>query len=461
MERTINGIKQAVFSAPGWNSLIPGYQLGLFRILFGVLMTWEILYFIRIDFVEIFLTNPQVHLHYTWLDWVKPLPAPVLQGLVYLLLLCTILITLGKWYRPAIIAFTIGFTYLFLIDVAYYNNHLYLICLLSFWMIFLPMDATLAIGKSSPAPVEAGGLAVLRFHIILVYFFGGIAKINPEWLFQEQPVREIISQASFLEALFGFDFAVFLLVYGGLLFDLLAGFLLLYRPTRWIGFASAILFNATNAIVFNDINIFPFFMLGSLVLFLEPETVSGWFARKAKAKKGSGRRKKAGSTGPMLGQPVVMQPVISKLFVAYMVFQCIWPFRHFVIPGDVDWTGQGQRFAWRMKIQTRSTEELAFEVLDYRSKTIYPIDLDAYLINYDQRGAMGLYPAQVMQMVEFLSKRAAEKQGHPDVGVRARIKVSFNGRPAQWMVNPEQDLAKELYHPWGNNDWILPLENAR
>ena len=47
-------------------------------------------------------------------------------------------IMLGCFYRLSAAVFCLGFTYIFLMEKAYYLNHFYLICLLSFLLIFIP-----------------------------------------------------------------------------------------------------------------------------------------------------------------------------------------------------------------------------------------------------------------------------------------------------------------------------------
>lgn len=436
---------------------VPAESLGLFRIIFGVLMIWEMLYFIRLDFVELFLDLPMMRLSYTWTEWIPMLPIPVLEGLVWVLLGAAILITLGVGYRIAMPVFALGFTYIFVLDQAYYNNHLYLLCLLSWWMVFLPLDASLSLRKGPRKTVPSGVYAILRLHIVIVYFFGGIAKINPDWLFRYEPVREILSQAPVIPGILGESLSLHLLVFGGLLFDLLAGPLLLIKKTRPFGLIASITFNVMNAIIFNDINIFPFFMLGSLLLFLEPETTQAWVSQAPKkTKKKSSKKAVSIPESPYYFLP---QPVLRNILVGYLIFQCIWPFRHLIIPGAVDWTGQGQLFSWRMKIQNRSIETLSFQVLDYRTKTIIPTDLKAYNVTKDQETALAMYPAQLHRAAKFLGDRAKDKLGHEEVGVRATVKVRFNGRQSRDLVHPETDLYQEEYHPWGQNDWILPLED--
>ncbi|NNC83120.1 MAG: HTTM domain-containing protein, partial [Flavobacteriales bacterium] len=81
--------------------------LGLFRAVFGFFMTLECLYFMRIDFVKNALVLPKVQFSYPFLEWLKPLPEPALDLLVFALLCGSILIMVGKWTRPASIFFSI------------------------------------------------------------------------------------------------------------------------------------------------------------------------------------------------------------------------------------------------------------------------------------------------------------------------------------------------------------------
>src|SRR5215208_3517150 len=59
-------------------------------------------------------------------------------------------------------------------------------------------------------------------------------------------------------------------VIGGLLLDLLVVPLLLWRRTRLFAFAAAVVFNLINGVIF-DIGIFPWLMLGALLIFFPPE----------------------------------------------------------------------------------------------------------------------------------------------------------------------------------------------
>ena len=45
---------------------------------------------------------------------------------------------------------------------------------------------------------------------------------------------------------------------------------------------------------------------------------------------------------------------ISMAFLALYIFlQCVIPLRHYLYPGDVNWTLEGDRMAWRMKLNAQ------------------------------------------------------------------------------------------------------------
>ena len=96
-------------------------------------------------------------------------------------------VTLGWRTRACAAAYFVLFTYVELLDKTTYLNHYYLVSLLSFLMIWLPL------GRRWSVDVVSGRLerrvwcpawAVwwIRGQLALVYFFAGVAKLQPDWL---------------------------------------------------------------------------------------------------------------------------------------------------------------------------------------------------------------------------------------------------------------------------------------
>jgi hypothetical protein len=425
--------------------LVDPLGLVIFRICFGLFMAWEMLYLIRLDFVEIYLLKPGIVFGYDFLP-LPLLPAPLLKLLPLLLLAAALMLALGAFQKWSALAFAIGFGYLFFLDKSIYNNHLYLSILLAAFFAIVPADQMWALKPSkTPQPAQVWHYRLFQFQLVVVFFFGGIAKLNADWLLHWQPVMEILDQSSFLANLLGMKAAAALLVYGGLVFDLSIGFLLWWRKSVWLGLALSIAFNLTNSFLFNDINIFPFMMMCSLVLFIPSEKMRGWMRLKA-------------WTAPKY-QQIPMQAALKYGLTAFVVFQLLFPLRHWLISGNADWTMEGQRFSWRMKVQHRSTEEIAFSLLDHGTKTIYPIDFGNYFIHQDQVRLMASDPACLVDFAHYLQSFHQPKLHSPKVEVKARVKVGFNGHPPQFVVNPDLDLASQKRSKTGGNDWIFPLAN--
>jgi vitamin K-dependent gamma-carboxylase len=234
-----------------------------FRIAFGALMVWEIWRCFVGHRLNSLWIQPEFHFKYFGFDWVQPPPGDWIYVLFAVLLTSAAGVTIGLCYRLCAILFALGFTWLFLIDAAQYLNHFYLICLLGFVSILLPANRRLAVDslrkpslRSDIAP--AWTLWLLRGQMAIVYFYGGIAKLNPDWLHGEPPRTWLGWRAhdSRLEDLLRSEWTVGLISYGGLLFDLFIVPLLFWRKTRLLAFALAAAFHLTNNWLFN-IGIFP------------------------------------------------------------------------------------------------------------------------------------------------------------------------------------------------------------
>jgi hypothetical protein len=78
-------------------------------------------------------------------------------------------------------------------------------------------------------------LWLLRLQIGVVYFYGGIGKLNPDWLFHAQPLRTWLLRAvdtPLIGPILGMRETAFLMSWGGAVFDLTIPFLLSNRRAR-------------------------------------------------------------------------------------------------------------------------------------------------------------------------------------------------------------------------------------
>ena len=440
--------------------------LVFFRIVFGAIMLWEVYRYFTHGWITRYFVEPALTFTYYGFSWVKPWPGRGMYIHFLVLGVAAACVTVGFLYRFAAPVFFLGFTYFFLLDQTRYLNHIYLVCLISLLMCFLPAERAFSVDallhrRIRSDVVPAWTLWLLRSQIGIPYLYGGIAKLNSDWIHGE-PMRTWLhpfTSTLGLENSFKGDLFVYFFVIGGLLLDLLVVPLLLWRRTRLFALVGAIAFNLINAVIF-EIGIFPWLMLGALFIFFPPDLMRR-FVRAftspgedlADGEQSVSRR--VGIASGESGQPASLLPsqkLVAGLLAAYLVIQLLFPLRHYLYPGDVSWTEEGHNFAWHMKLRTKAGDAV-FTVTDPASGQTWTIKPEDYVKPHQLR--MITKPELLLQFARYLEEEK-RREGYGDVEVRARVLVSLNGRAPQLLVDPNLDLTREQASLLPAN-WIVPL----
>ena len=427
-----------------------------FRIAFGAIMLWEVGRYFNHDWIRHYYIEPTFQFTYYGFDWVQPWPDVGMYLHFWGLAGLALCILLGLWYRLSMALFCLGFTYVFLLDQTRYLNHFYLISLISLLMICAPAHRALSLDVWRKPTLRADTasawtLWLLRIQIGIVYFYAGLAKINSDWLRGEPMGMWLAERTDFplMGPLFTEGWMVYLLSYGGLLFDLLIVPGLLWRRTRLCAFAIAVGFHGMNAILFS-IGIFPWFMIAATALFFQPNWPLSWpFSHDRQGGKSNLARRKA----PCSPLQQVTQGVVVTLLSAYCVPQLLIPLRHFLYPGNVSWTEEGHRFAWHMKLRDKTAYAtfIATDPLTQITQSIDPID---YLTPM-QVSKMSTRPDMILQFSHYLANEFRQ-QGHEQIEIRAIVKTSLNGRQPQLLIDPSVNLAQQP-RTLTPSSWIFPL----
>jgi vitamin K-dependent gamma-carboxylase len=409
--------------------------------------------FIAEDGVERLYVAPVFHFAYPGFGWVAYWPGGWMHWHFCVLAAACVAMTVALAYRLSALLVAIGFTHAFLIDKSLYQNHYYLMCLLAWIAVVLPANRALAVDcvlrpelRSNTAP--AWTLWLLRFQIAVPYFYGGIAKLDADWL-QGQPMRAVLASRADLPIFGPFlmqEWCVWLIVYGGLLFDLAIVPALLWRRTRTIAFILALAFHLTNAALF-PIGVFPWLMGLATVLFFPPELLQQLLRIG-----GSAKRESAADVVGHTSQLWRTQIGVAAL-AAFVGLQLVIPLRHFVYAGRPGWTEQGHYFAWHMMLRGKRSAVRIYATDSGTGRT-GTVDLREYLSEH-QTARFGRDPDMIYQLCQFIAKDFAAR-GHPDVELRALVLVSLNGRKPQLLLDPEIDLAAAA-PPRIGCKWIMPL----
>lgn len=438
-------------ATPGfWRRLFSPVDIAplvFFRITFGALMAMEVLGCVGRGLVRDNWIRPEMHFTYFGFGWVQPPPGNLTYALVAVVAVAAIGIMFGAFYRLSAAIFAFGFTWFYLIEQSQYLNHFYLISLLGFVALAIPAHRAFSIDarrkpelRASTAPVWT--LWLLQAHIAIAYFFGGVAKLNRDWL-RGEPVRTWLESGSLgkkLGPMFQNEFATYAISYSGLLIDLLVVPFLLWKKARLAALFVAIAFHLSNAYLF-DIGVFPFLSVAMTCLFLP----AAWHRKVLR-----------------LGAPSEQQPhvywktswVVASLLVLYFAYHLFMPFRHLFYPGTPHWSEEGHRYAWHMMLRTKNGR--AYFIVDDRTTgRLWRVRPEEYL-SQRQFTKMSVHPEMLLQFAHYLRHEWSPN----DVKVHAVAWVKLNDHKSALLVDPEVDLSREELS-LKSSKWILPLENRR
>ncbi len=426
-------------------------SLVLFRMIFGFLIFAESLGAILTGWVKRTLIEPEFTFSLIGFEWLQPLPGQGMHYYYAVMALCGIAIAIGFHYRLSLSAFTILWTLTYWMQKSHYNNHYYLLILLCLFMLIVPahgyasLDAkrkNAVVGMTCPRWC----LSIFKIQLWIVFTYAALNKLYPGWLqgdfiglsFAGKKNYPLIGELLQLETL------QTMVVYGGILFDLLVVYLLLWKKTRWLGFVLSIVFHLFNSAVF-QIGIFPYLMIGMCVLFFEPETIRKRFFPK----------KPVVTVQRDMTQLTAQRKFIVLGFGIYFIIQILAPVRHYWFKGNAFWTEEGHRLSWRMMLRSKYGQS-TFNAYHPQTDSAWVVN-KADFLSPGQRGAVSSKPDMIWQFARYLKKHY-QQQGMDSVQIRVDTSISLNGGERHVIIDPKTDLASVKWQPLRHSEWILSPE---
>ena len=236
---------------------IDNSALIVFRILFGLLIFLESVGAIFTGWVKRTLIDPEFTFSFIGLEWLQPLPGNGMYFYFATMGLLGFFVMIGFKYRSSMLVFAILWTGVYFMQKASYNNHYYLLMLLSYLMVFVPANKYASLDvKLNP---NSASNTMYNWHkwllislMAIAYTFGAINKIYADWL-NAIPLEIFMkSKADYyiIGDLLQERWVHYSLSYLGILFDGLIIPLLLFKQTRKIAFYCAIFFHLFNSFKF-------------------------------------------------------------------------------------------------------------------------------------------------------------------------------------------------------------------
>lgn len=422
---------------------IDNSPLIIFRIFFGFLLACESFGAIATGWVRLVFIEPQFTFSFIGFEWIQPLQGNGMYIYFSVMGILGILIMLGYRYTISMLLFTILWTGVYLMQKSSYNNHYYLLVIISFLMVFLPANKSTSLDVKlgyTKASLQMPNWVRLTFiiQVAIVYFYASIAKFYPDWLdgtFTKNLLQGTTARPFFLN-LFAQKWFYLFIAYAGILYDLLIVPLLLYKKTRTIALIASLGFHLFNAILL-QIGIFPFFALSFALFFYPPEKMGQLFLKRT-----------------ILFQNIKEVTISKKklvyyLFIPFLFVQLLLPLRHHFIEGDVLWTEEGHRLSWRMMLRER-TGSIIFNVIDNSNGQSIIYD---YTKNLSSKQARQL-PTKPDFIWQYCQKIKAEYKDK-DISIFIACKNSINRKPYQTLIDSKYDMAKAGWNHLFHNEWIL------
>ena len=426
---------------------IDNSSLIIFRVFFGILISLECFGAIATGWVNRILIAPKFKFPFIDFDFLQPLPGNGMYFYFGIMGLMGICIALGFKYRASMITFTTMWTATYLMQKTAYNNHYYLLILISLIMCFFPAEKSRSIDVKLNPKIESNAMyAYIKWIVVLqlfiVYTYASIAKIYGDWLdFSTIAVlmhskRNYwlvgdILQEPWIHTVIGSV---------GILFDLLIVPALLWKPTRKAAFFLSLFFHLFNSIIF-QIGIFPYLSIAFSVFFFEPETIRKIFFK---------------SKIPFTTSKVIIPNYKNILLIVaavYFLTQLLLPVRHHTFEDDVLWTEEGHRMSWRMMLRSRQGKG-RYKVVDKNTEEVFIINPKDYVSRSQERKIFA-YPDFAWQFAQYLKKEFKEE--NRDVSVYLKnSKISINRKPYEPFIDSKTDLAAETWYRTKHHSWILP-----
>ena len=250
----------------------------------------------------------------------------------------------------------------------------------------------------------------------IVYFFASLNKIYPDWL-ATTPIETWFNAKRhywLVGPLLTQSWMPWMISYGGIVFDALIIWALLWKRTRWWAFGFNLFFHLFNSWVFR-IGVFPYMMIAITVLFFPPaqvrSLVSRWFKQvKTAISETAYFRPRAG---------------VSLAVIVFLLLNIAFPLRHHLIEGDVFNTEEGHRMSWRMMLRSRSGT-LRFKIKNNETN-LYEFSRTGQFTKPKSKKTIATHPDAAYWFIQKLKESYAEK-GWTDISIYAISNVRVNKR---------------------------------
>ncbi|RYZ98713.1 MAG: HTTM domain-containing protein [Sphingobacteriaceae bacterium] len=432
----------------------------IFRVLFGLMMLAGTIRFWLNGWITDLYVKPDFYFAYWGFEWVHPLGDTGMHLLFLLVGISSVFITAGFLYRFATVAFFLLFTYIELIDATNYLNHYYFISLAALLMTGLPANRYFSVDVKlwpglKKAYVPLWTIGIIRLQIGVVYFFAGLAKLNPDWLLNAMPMKLWLPAKSHLPLIGNLmyeNWVAYFFSWFGAAYDLFIAFFLINRKTRPVAYLFVLGFHLATALIFPGIGMFPYVMIICSFIFF-----SSGFQQKLLSHITHANLPVANNLNTY-HIPVRLTTILTSVIALYFIIQIIMPLRYLLYPGHLFWYEEGYRFSWRVMLMEKSGNTF-FYVKEPSTGRSYEVNNSEFLTPLQDK-MMSTQPDLMLRYAHYLAA-VYKNRGVKNPAVYAECYVALNGRRSRLFTDTTIDLSRQPLS-WQHYTWVLPYtENEK
>jgi hypothetical protein len=423
------------------------YPLVMLRVLFGAIMAcWALNMLFNQDLMRLFAGNDFVF-HYNGFDWIKSPGALCIYLIFGVIVLSSLFLGAGLFYKISTLIFTLSFSYVTLIDKSNYLSYFYFVIILAVMLLFSPAQRLFSLDLIRKPSIRvdyipAWFMLALKIQVVLVFFFAGMGKLNYDWLFEGRPVS-IWLTAAFQDFGLTIDFnqkykgVALALSWLLILSDFIFPHFLLDRRTAAGAFRIFLIMQFISLILF-PVGFFPVLFCVSCVVFLPSAGIHAFISRVSyflyDVFQFRGDVFKPG--GGYLLQYRNKKLVILMIGF-FLAFQMGWPLVAYFRWGALKWADTVFHFSWNMELNEKSGLVRFWRVnRSDGSEAIIPLDS---LLTPHQQKFMAQDPRMILQFANHLRTTIPE-----DFEIRAEFSLSMNGHQPFMVVEKSKDLFTQL-----------------
>ena len=269
------------------NKPVNNASLTVFRVLFGLVLAAEGFGAILTGWVKDVYVDTAYNFQFFGFEWLSLFHGTPMYFVYSGLGVFGVMMALGYRYRFASLGYAVLWSISYLGQKSSYNNHYYLMFLLTWMSVFIPANRRFSLDVKQGRTDECNQLPFYLNYFYLamfavVYFYAAKNKFYPDWLdgrfIALSTKNSFMHQVPLLKEVIIQPWYSVLVAWCAILYDGLVIPALIWKRTRKLAVIFSVIFHMYNSIVY-QVGVFPYMSLAVLTFFVSDQLLEKWIGK--------------------------------------------------------------------------------------------------------------------------------------------------------------------------------------